>query len=193
MSSNQQNTKNTNSLAIAGFVTSFIIPLVGLILSIISLNQIKKTREGGRGLAIAGIVISLVIPFLIIILLVGTTFSGIQYKARNTERKTDINAIHASVEDYHVKNGFYPTFQNINDEAWRDTNLPSLDSEALADPRSTSKSLSSTVSFDKYSYEVMPGDCDNSAVKCTLYILSTNLESENTYIRNSLSQQNPIN
>lgn len=52
------NSERTNGLAIAGFISSFFISLVGLILSIVGLNQIKKTNERGKGLAIAGIVIS---------------------------------------------------------------------------------------------------------------------------------------
>lgn len=50
----------TNGLAIAGFVLSFFISLVGLILSIIALNQINRSNgtQKGKGLAIAGIVIS---------------------------------------------------------------------------------------------------------------------------------------
>ncbi len=48
----------TNTLAIVGFILSFIVPIVGLILSIIGKKQIKATGEGGNGLATAGIVIS---------------------------------------------------------------------------------------------------------------------------------------
>jgi hypothetical protein len=49
----------TNGLAIAGFVCAFLLSLVGLILSIIALNQINKSNgmQKGKGLAIAGIVI----------------------------------------------------------------------------------------------------------------------------------------
>ncbi len=47
----------TNTLAIVGFILSFIIPIVGLILCIITLSQIKKTGEKGKGLAVAGIII----------------------------------------------------------------------------------------------------------------------------------------
>jgi hypothetical protein len=53
-----ENTNKTNSLAIAGFILSFIFALVGLILSIIGFKQVKKTGEKGNGLAVAGIVIS---------------------------------------------------------------------------------------------------------------------------------------
>lgn len=50
-----------NGLCIAGFVCSFLIPIVGLILSIIALTQINRTGEKSRGMAIAGIVISIVV------------------------------------------------------------------------------------------------------------------------------------
>ena len=51
-----------NVMSIVGFVLSFIpIPkfwLVALVISIIALVQISKTKEKGKGLAIAGIAIS---------------------------------------------------------------------------------------------------------------------------------------
>ena len=68
----RNNTNNTNSntintteagynaLAIIGFILAFIpkIWIVSLIISIVALVQISKTKEKGKGLAIAGIVIS---------------------------------------------------------------------------------------------------------------------------------------
>jgi hypothetical protein len=48
----------TNGMAIAGFVLSFLCSILGLVFSIIGLNQAKERGQGGRGLAIAGIVIS---------------------------------------------------------------------------------------------------------------------------------------
>lgn len=49
--------KKSNGMAIAGFVLSFIFALLGLIFSIIGLNN-SKTTKSGRGLSIAGIIIS---------------------------------------------------------------------------------------------------------------------------------------
>lgn len=48
-----------NTLALVGFILSFFISIVGLILCIIGLNQINSARgmQTGKGLAIAGIVI----------------------------------------------------------------------------------------------------------------------------------------
>ncbi|TPW71775.1 DUF4190 domain-containing protein [Schumannella sp. 10F1B-5-1] len=68
----------TNTLAIVGLILAFVVSLGGLIVSLIALNQIKQTGEGGRGLALAGVIISaigLVIGVLYIIfavILVGT-------------------------------------------------------------------------------------------------------------------------
>lgn len=53
-----------NVCAIIGFVLAFVFSLAGLIVSIVGLNQIKKTHEKGRGLAIAGIVISIAFMLL---------------------------------------------------------------------------------------------------------------------------------
>ena len=52
--------KDTDGLAIAGFVMSLLIPVVGLVLSAIALGRIRKNNTGGRGLATAGLVIGIV-------------------------------------------------------------------------------------------------------------------------------------
>lgn len=49
--------KKGNGVAIAGFVLSFFIPLVGLILSIVGAKKSKETNSG-KGLSIAGIILS---------------------------------------------------------------------------------------------------------------------------------------
>lgn len=54
----------TNTMALVGFVMSFFNGLVGLILSIIGMSQIKKTGEPGKGYALAGIIISSVTMLL---------------------------------------------------------------------------------------------------------------------------------
>ena len=52
--------KKNDDLAIVGFVLAFIFPLVGLILSCISFNKIKKEDLAGKEFALAGIIISAV-------------------------------------------------------------------------------------------------------------------------------------
>lgn len=58
-----------NACAIVGFIFSFFIALVGLIVSIVGLSQIKKRGGKGKGLAIAGIVISIINMLLVVALL----------------------------------------------------------------------------------------------------------------------------
>ena len=53
--------QKTNTLSIVGLVMSIIVPIVGLVLSIVALFQIKKTNQKGEGLAIAGVVVSTVL------------------------------------------------------------------------------------------------------------------------------------
>lgn len=50
--------KENNGMAIAGFILSFLFPIVGLILSIISYDNSKKMGEPNK-LALAGIIISI--------------------------------------------------------------------------------------------------------------------------------------
>ncbi|QHC59724.1 DUF4190 domain-containing protein [Rathayibacter sp. VKM Ac-2760] len=49
-----------NILAIIGFIASFFVSIVGIVLGFIALSQIKRTGERGRGLAIAAVVIGFV-------------------------------------------------------------------------------------------------------------------------------------
>jgi hypothetical protein len=51
----------TNTFAIVSLVTALVgISIAGVIFGHLSLNQIKKTNEDGKGLAIAGLVIGYV-------------------------------------------------------------------------------------------------------------------------------------
>lgn len=52
--------QKTNTLAIVGFVLSFVVAIAGLICSVIARKQIKQSGEGGMGLATAGMIISIV-------------------------------------------------------------------------------------------------------------------------------------
>lgn len=49
----------TNVLALVGFITAFVVPLAGLVLSIMATRQLRVLgdREGGRGLARWGTIV----------------------------------------------------------------------------------------------------------------------------------------
>ena len=78
----------TNGLAIGSLVTSvaggllgiplsfvcyigILIPIVGAVLGVVALSQIKRTNQQGRGLAIAGIVIGATAAVLLVLLVLG--------------------------------------------------------------------------------------------------------------------------
>lgn len=79
-----------NGLAIAGFICSFFVSLLGLILSIVGLNQIKKQGGKGKGLAIAGIIISAAGMVIQVILVIALIVGGASYASKAIdEAKTD--------------------------------------------------------------------------------------------------------
>ena len=62
--------KKTNTLAIVGFILAFLIPIAGLICSIIARKQLQERDEGGAGLALAGLIISIVELVIVFIYLI---------------------------------------------------------------------------------------------------------------------------
>ena len=61
----------TNGMAIAALIVSLVAcGPVGLILGIVSLSQIKKSGEQGRGMAIAGVVIGAISIIAVIIAII---------------------------------------------------------------------------------------------------------------------------
>jgi peptidyl-prolyl cis-trans isomerase B (cyclophilin B) len=62
--------QSTNSLAIVSLVCAFLFAPLGILFGHISLSQIRKTGEEGRGLAIAGLVIGYLITVFTILVVV---------------------------------------------------------------------------------------------------------------------------
>lgn len=49
--------QSTNTMAIISLVTSFFVPIAGIVCGHLALGQIRRTGENGRGLALAGLII----------------------------------------------------------------------------------------------------------------------------------------
>lgn len=126
-----------------------------------------------------------IVELLIVIVVIGilaalviTTFTGIQQKARNTERETDIKALQGQIEAYYAQNGKYPTLANLNDTTFRSGNMKGLDGEALKDPKGTAQTLVAAAAANSYAYTVTPNGCDNAAggTDCSGYTLTATYE-----------------
>jgi hypothetical protein len=60
----------TNTLAIVALVLGIVLPLGGIIVGHLALNQIKKTGEAGHGLALTGTILGYVFTILGFIVIV---------------------------------------------------------------------------------------------------------------------------
>jgi hypothetical protein len=49
----------TNTLALVGFIASFMIPVVGVVLGVMARKQLDVSGESGRGLARAAVIIGI--------------------------------------------------------------------------------------------------------------------------------------
>jgi hypothetical protein len=107
-------------------------------------------------------------------------------KSKDTERKTDINALMSHVEAYYAGTGFYPTLSEINDANWRSTNMKGLDPDALQDPDGSGV-LVATPAAGSYAYQV-GADASFSACQpdtCQYYKLTATLHDGTKYSRES--------
>lgn len=87
-------------------------------------------KKNNRGFTIVELLIVIVVIGILAALVI-VTYNGIQQKARDTERKTDINALASHLEAYNASAGRYPTLVNVNDTAFRAANMKGLPGDAL--------------------------------------------------------------
>ncbi len=150
-----------------------------------------------------------IVELLIVIVIIGilaglviTTFVGIQQRARNSERQTDINSISSQLEGYFARNSGYPNLADLNSAAWRspDNELKIGDGDkAFADPSNpTLVTLVGTVTTGRYSYvptgtaancaspTLANGTSSGTANPCTAYTLTADMEGTTPdYVKNS--------
>lgn len=143
-----------------------------------------------------------IVELLIVIVIIGilaglviTTFVGIQARARDSERQTDINAVQKQLEAYYANVGAYPTKLNLESSTFRSGNGIKLDTKALADPSNSSVitfiATTPVATSKQYSYIPTPALCTAStddtggsvtptgSGACTGYTVSAWLESKN--------------
>ena len=86
---NASNGSSSNGMAIAGFILSFFIPLLGLIFSILGLKRSKETNNG-KGLSTAGIIISCITMVITIIMGI-ISFSAVSDTIDKAQQQTENN------------------------------------------------------------------------------------------------------
>ena len=148
-------------------------------------------KKRDQGFTIVELLIVIVV-IGILALLVITTYSGIQQKARNNTRQANLGAIQTQLEIYYQNNGFYPSLAHMQTGAsastsaiatWVKTNLKNLDQNALVDPGGNgSHYLQGTPTAKYYSYEVTQADgttsCASDETTCAAYTLTATYEGQ---------------
>jgi len=151
-------------------------------------------KKRDQGFTIVELLIVIVV-IGILALLVITTYSGIQAKARNSKRQTDVQSIQTQLEAFFSQNGYYPSLTDLNSSTWLGTNMKSLDQNALIDPSNptNSKTLASSPAAKQYSYAVTDSSgnsCEADDTTCAKYTLTATYEGtvngSSTYTKSNL-------
>lgn len=159
-------------------------------------------KKRNQGFTIVELLIVIVVIGILAMLVI-TTYGGIQAKARNSQRQSDIQSLATQIEAYYSQNQHYPSWANINDEDWRsgdgegEGNMKSLDLQALIDPSNADQADTSPIAnapaAKVYSYEVSDADgdpCEADSTTCAQYVLTATFEGEvngsNTYTKRNL-------
>lgn len=148
-----------------------------------------------------------IVELLIVIVVIGilaaiiiTAYTGIQAKARNGKRTTDIQAIQTQLEGFYSTNGYYPSLTDLDSATWRATNMQSLDKIALVDPSAScdpatvSTCVAAAAAAKTYSYAVKDSSgasCETTDVNCAQYILTAiyegSVNNQASYVKQNLN------
>jgi len=137
------------------------------------------------------------VELLIVIIIIGilatlviVTFTGVQQKARDAKRQTDINALKTQLEAFYATTGYYPTLAHFSDTSsggWVATNMKGLDPNAEKDPKFTGSGayiVAGTGDATHYGYAVTCSDTSDETT-CSAYTLTATLESGGTFSKSS--------
>jgi len=145
-----------------------------------------------------------IVELLIVIVVIGilatlviVTFTGIQQKAHDSKRKTDINALDSHVEAFYANYGFYPTLKDISTASFQTSYMRGFDPSALTDPKGGD--IQATTDKSHYSYVADGDTCANDTATtigtdadktpqdngCTGFTATATLEAGGTYSKKS--------
>ena len=92
------------------------------------------TKNNQKGFTIVELLIVIVVIGILAALVINT-FTGVQKRARDSERQTDIKAVASQLEKYYADNTTYPLRDTqLNTDAWIQANLQGMPLEAARAP-----------------------------------------------------------
>lgn len=147
------------------------------------------------------------VELLIVIIIIGilatlviVTFTGVQAKARDSQRETDLGALDSHLETFFADKGYYPSYADLTSTTFLTTNMKGLDVQSLIDPKisdpnPTSTSLGTdllngTADATHYGYSALETDgttaCTTGDTNCASFTLTAKLEGDgSTYTKKS--------
>lgn len=134
--------------------------------------DMKKIQSHSDGFTVIELLVFILILSILAVLGV-SNIRGLRAENRDSASKTDVNAIYFQLESFYETNGFYP-------EKLDTTSLKGLDPESLKDKNNIA------VNGAGGTYVYKPANCTES--KCKSYELSTQLEKEAPFIKQSLNK-----
>lgn len=150
--------------------------------------SLTKKRDQ-QGFTIVELLIVIVVIGILAALVV-TTYAGIQAKARDSKRKTDIASIQTQVEAYYAEANEYPSNANMNSSTWRAANMKSLKDDTITDPSGTTAGfVNDLATREDQQYGYIQTDDAGAActANCTGYSLTAALEgSDEIYTKTAL-------
>jgi prepilin-type N-terminal cleavage/methylation domain-containing protein len=150
-------------------------------------------KQKSEGFTLVELLIVIVV-IAILATLVIVTFTGIQQKARDSVRQTDIDALDEHLEAYYAENGYYPTLNDLDSSSWVATNMKGLDYSATQSPEGDNIAGTAGAGGSAgWAYGYTTTGCEagtpsSTANECTSFILTANLEAGGTFTKSSNTQ-----
>ncbi|MEO8912042.1 MAG: hypothetical protein ABI303_03600 [Candidatus Saccharimonas sp.] len=111
--------------------------------------------------------------------------ASVSAAAADSERQSDINSLHARVEAYYAENNSYPSFSDMNNNSFIQSNMSGVDMSIFKDPSGTGTLLVASPQKNAYAYQPTPLNCTSST--CTSYTLTATLSDGSTYVKTAFN------